>query len=197
MKKLSLTLALALALVFSSNAQISFGAKAGVNFAKLTGDIANAKSRTSFVFGAMAEIPITEKFSFQPELLYSSQGAKGEETDFDGTYKEELKFDYLNLPLMAKYYVAENFSLEVGPQIGFLLSAKEEYDYPDESGSEDVKDSLESIDFVLNFGLGYKLDNGLNFGARYNLGLSNIAKGPDAGKVRNGLFQITVGYFFN
>ena len=104
----------------SMNAQeVNFGIKAGLNLAGLNGseDLDDYDLRTSFHVGAVAEIGISEKFSFQPELLYSSQGAKAEESGFKAT----IKLDYLNLPLIAKYYVAEGFSVEAGPQIGFLL----------------------------------------------------------------------------
>ena len=76
---------------------------------------------------------------------------------------------------MAKFYVDESFSLEFGHQIGFLMSA-EENDYDTTFGSEtyDIKEDLKSTDFSLNFGAGYKLDPGLNFGLRYNMGLSLI-----------------------
>ena len=80
-------------------------------------------------------------------------------------------------------------SLEAGPQIGFLLSAQKE--------STDVKNSFNTVDFGVNFGLGYKLDNGLNFGARYNLGLSDINNIDGfTDKNKNGVFQLSVGYFF-
>ena len=49
---------------------------------------------------------------------------------------------------------------------------------------------------ILNFGLGYKLDSGLNFAARYNLGLSNLAKDSGNEKINNGVFQLSVGYMF-
>ena len=64
---------------------------------------------------------------------------------------------------MAKYYVAEGFSLEAGPQIGFLMSAKMKAESGGDSEEIDVKDDLKSIDFGINFGAGYKLENGLNF----------------------------------
>ena len=82
-------------------------------------------SKTSFHIGGVVEIPISDSFSVQPELLYSSQGAKAE-SSFGGDV--DFKLSYLNLPIMAKYYVAENFSLEAGPQVGLLLSAKVESD---------------------------------------------------------------------
>ncbi len=58
---------------------------------------------------------------------------------------------------------------------------------------------MTTIDFGLNFGLGYKLKNGINFEARYNLGLSNIWEtyyyGNDAViNNKNGVWQLTLGY---
>jgi len=192
MKKLLLTAVFAVLTIASINAQ-EFGAKAGVNFATLNGD-GDFDGRTSFFVGGVVEFEISESFSLQPELLYSSQGAKLSES-FEGFDIETIiKLDYLNIPIMAKYYVTEGFSIEAGPQVGFLLSSKAEVKVDGDSESEDI-DDLSTVDFGLNFGLGYKLDSGLNFGARYNLGLSNV---PDEGDfdLKNGVFQIAVGYFF-
>jgi hypothetical protein len=205
MKKLLLCTAIAVFGLSNVNAQeVKFGAKAGVNFASVGGDeTGDLDGRTSFHIGGVAEIVISEKFSFQPELLYSAQGAKasGSEPGF-GSFESEYKFDYLNIPLMAKFYVAEGFSLEAGPQIGFLLSAKDDwtetFDGFTDSGTDDLKDYTKGIDFGLNFGLGYKMETGLNFGARYNLGLSNIndGEGFDDFKNQNSVIQISVGYMF-
>ncbi|QNK78417.1 porin family protein [Winogradskyella undariae] len=195
MKKLLLITAVAVLGFSNVNAQeVTFGAKAGVNFATLGGDTEDLDGLTSFHVGGVAEISFSEKFSVQPELLYSAQGASFEESG----YEETLKYDYLNLPIMAKYYVAEGFSVEAGPQIGFLLSSKYEMEYDGESEEVD-NDDASSIDFGLNFGLGYKMDNGLNFSARYNLGLSNVYDGEDSDdySVQNNVFQVSVGYFFN
>jgi hypothetical protein len=202
MKKVFLVFAI-VTLGFTVNAQeVTFGVKAGLNLASIAGDDTDGlDSRTSFHVGGVAEISISEKFSVQPELLYSAQGAKYTESDgYDG----EFKLDYINLPIMAKYYVADGFSLEAGPQVGFLLSAKDEYTSPEDSGTDDLKDFVKGIDFGLNFGVGYKLDSGLNFGARYNLGLSNIwdfgsvdpGFGLDDIKNQNSVIQFSVGYFF-
>ena len=184
MKKLLFIAAIAVFGLTNTNAQdVKFGLKAGVNFATIAGDDSGGiDSRTAFHAGGMVEIMISDKFAFQPELLYSAQGFQVEGID--------AKIDYLNVPLMAKFFVAEGFSLEVGPQVGFLVSAK--------VGPEDVKDFVKGIDFGVNAGLGYQLDNGLNFSARYNLGLSNIndGEGSDDIKNQNGVFQISVGFLF-
>ncbi len=196
MKKLLIIIAVVLFGFTNVNAQdLNFGAKAGVNFATATGDeTSDFDMRTSFHVGVVAEIVISEKFSFQPELLYSSQGAVDKGTGYEYTGK----VDYLNLPLMAKFYVAEGFSLEAGPQIGFLLSAEVDWEEDGESGSEDIKDETSGIDFGVNLGLGYKLESGLNFGARYNLGLSNVNdyEGSDDVNQKNAVIQVSVGYFF-
>jgi hypothetical protein len=179
------------------NAQIAFGAKAGVNFSDITDEkVDSFDGRTSFHFGAVAEIEISEKFSFQPELLFSSQGSKYSE-DFEGEdFEGEVKVNYLNVPLMAKYYVTEGLSIEAGPQIGFLLSATDEY----EDEEDDIDEFLKSTDFGLNLGLGYKLDSGLFFNARYNLGLSDNLDADefetDGAEYKNSVIQISVGYFF-
>ncbi|WP_178984997.1 porin family protein [Winogradskyella helgolandensis] len=195
MKKLFLCAALAAFAFTNVNAQeVTFGAKAGLNLASISGDDTDdLDGRTAFHIGAVAEISISEKFSVQPELLYSIQGAAFKE---DG-YEETLKYDYLNLPIMAKYYVAEGFSVEAGPQVGFLLSSKYEAEFDGESEEAD-NDDASSIDFGLNFGLGYKMDSGLNFGVRYNLGLSNMYDGEfsDDFSIKNNVLQVSVGYFF-
>ena len=183
MKKI-LLLAVVTVLGFTNvNAQkIKFGAKGGLNFATISGD--NTKGIdlvTAFNLGVISEIPVSEKFSFQPELMYSGQGY--------GFNDNTIALSYLNIPLIGKYYLTKGFSVEAGPQLGFLFSAKNE--------KIDVKDSFNTFDFGVNFGLGYKLDNGLNFGARYNVGLTDINKLENSSsKNKNSVFQVSVGYFF-
>ena len=200
MKKLIIFTVIALFGFTNVNAQdINFGAKAGVNFASITGDdVDDLESRTSLHIGIVTEFVISDTFSFQPELLYSTQGA----TDSGDGWEETLKLDYINLPLMAKYYVSEGFSLEAGPQIGFLLNAEWDWEEDGDSGSEDIKDEVKGIDFGVNLGVGYKMESGLNFGARYNLGLSDI-NDIDEGdfdegdfSIKNSVIQVSIGYFF-
>src|SRR5699024_6216096 len=118
-----------------------------------------------------------EKFGIQPELLYSMKGSKYEESEeimgVSINYEEKTKLDYIDLPIMAKYYVTEGFSVMAGPHIGFLVSAKSEVEASgggeEESGEVDIKDGLSSIDFGVGAGVGYQLENGLFFNARYTL----------------------------
>ncbi|WP_420573464.1 porin family protein [Kordia sp.] len=184
MKKLLLIAAFAVFGFANVNAQdIKLGAKVGMNFASIYGDTpANLDPITSIVnFGVVGEIPINEKFSFQPELMYSIQGFSINDTS--------LTLNYFNIPLMGKYYLTKKLSVEAGPQVGFLLSAKND--------GPDVTDNFKTLDLGVNVGLGYKLNNGINFGLRYNLGLSNINDvSGSSDKFRNSTLQLSVGYFF-
>jgi opacity protein-like surface antigen len=198
MKKLFLFAALALFCLTYSIAQVNFGAKAGVNFSDITGEeVDSFNGRTSLHIGVIAEIMVSDMFAVQPELIYSSQGSDYEDSEDGFDFSGTVKLDYLNIPVMAKYYIGEGgFSVEAGPQIGFLLSAKDEF----EGEEEDIDEFVKGTDFGVNFGLGYKLENGLHFGARYNLGLSDNLDVDDfeaeGAEYKNSVIQVSVGYFF-
>lgn len=184
-KKLVLAVFAVLGFTKINAQEIKLGAKGGINIANITGNnTSSLEPVAAFNFGLMAEIPISQKFSFQPEIMFSGQGYS-----FEGSDGNLVALNYLNVPLMAKYYVIKGLSIEAGPQIGYLLSAKNE--------STDVKDSFKKVDFGANLGVGYKLENGLNFGARYNFGLSDINDvSNDSSKFRNSVLQLSIGYFF-
>src|SRR3982074_684472 len=74
MKKLALVILAGISFA-TSNAQIQIGAKAGFNLATLNGsDAGNEGTIVSWDVGGFARIPLVEKLSWQPELLYSAQG---------------------------------------------------------------------------------------------------------------------------
>ena len=189
MKKIIVSIVLVSLSFATVNAQnFHIGAKTGINLSSLSRDVDGDKTRTSFHLGGMVEIPVMDALSVQSELLFSSQGVKSE---FDSN--SEIRLNYITLPIMAKYYVWETLSIEAGPQIGFLLSAKWE-----EAGQvDDIKNITKSTDLGLGLGLGYKLPMGLNFGMRYFFGgnINSVKDSPT--KAKNSVFQISAGYFFH
>lgn len=181
MKKL-LFAAIAVLGLTSANAQeTKFGAKGGFNMSNLAG-AENASTLIGIHLGGFAEFKLSDKFAVQPELLFSMQGA-----GFDGG---DTKLNYINIPVMAKYFVTENISIEAGPQIGFLMSAKID--------GTDVKEFTNSTDFGLNFGGSYYLDENMFLTARYGFGLSEVEKdlatGVDGSS--NSVIQLSFGYKF-
>jgi hypothetical protein len=172
-------------------------AEAGANFASVNGDNAESfDNRTGINLGVHARTAASDQIDVQAGLSYSQQGADYSESMFSGKYK----LDYLNIPIMARFNVADGFVLQAGPQIGFLMSAKDEYDdYEGESVEEDVKEYLKGTDFGINLGAGYQFPGGFGIDATYNLGLTNIADSPDLSDVnwKHGVIQLRLSYAFD
>ncbi|WP_099708910.1 porin family protein [Flavobacterium sp. 9] len=196
--------------VMAQTQKIKLGVKAGLNLASLNFDESelNSSSKTGFTAGFMVEIPMAKSFSLQPELLYSQQGSKTSFSDKDVTnshYKSTIDLNYLNIPVMLKYYVFEGLSIQAGPQIGILLKANNKYQdnflgYENHE-SFNLKDYSTGIDTSVNFGLGYQFKDKFYADARYNISYSNAFKEGDANHfinndMKNRVFQITIGYFF-
>ena len=104
------------------------------------------------------------------------------EFDIFGTVFElELNLSYFSVPVMLRYNLgSEDTSpyIVVGPEFGFLLSAKSKFD----GEEEDIKDELKSIDLGFNVGAGVSMDMGTMPAfaeVRYSLGLSDINDDPD------------------
>jgi opacity protein-like surface antigen len=173
MKKIILTLGLVFAFGLTNAQETKFGIKGGLNNTNWTGDF-DTDAKTSFYLGGLVDITVSEKFHVQPELLYSSEGAS-----------DDLGVSYLRLPIMAKFYVADGFSLQAGPELAFKIGAEEDA----------VDDSIKSLDYGLGVGAGYELTSGLFFDLRYNLGLANISE-DDNFDIKNTGLQFGLGYRF-
>jgi hypothetical protein len=182
MKKVSL-LVLAMSLFAVSQAQIRFGARAGLNISNIVGKSAEGwKSKAGIFVGGLVEIPVLSKFSVQPELYYSMEGGKWD--DEDGG-KTDLR--YLKLPVLAKYTLPSGFYGETGPQIGFLLNATDKF----EGEKNDIKEYLKTTEFSWVIGAGYYVTPEIGVHARYNAGLSSFYETE-----KNSVFQIGVQYLF-
>lgn len=175
MKKLLLTAAVILGCCTLSNAQ-AYGIKAGVNFASFRGD--DSKDFNVLIgwqAGGVAELEIFDHLSLQAEFLYSSQGAKTKEDNYE--------LNYLTLPVVAKIYLTDSFNIQGGPQFGLLIS------------ESDNVDKLESntYDFGVVGGLEFFVADGLFIQARYNAGLSSISDNYD---IKNSVVSLGLGYMF-
>lgn len=204
MKKVLCIAVMAVLGLVNVNAQdVKFGAKAGLNLSNVSSEQMDTDKKAGFNFGAFAQISLSEKITFQPELLFSNQGFKSEisEPDSEYFYEQKDEINYLNVPLMIRYAVLDKFGLEFGPQFGFLLSANEEGKETlrgeTTTFDQDIKELLKSTDFGFNFGASYDVSENIIIGARYNLGLSDIRdENVDTNKVSNTVLSFSLGYRF-
>jgi hypothetical protein len=152
--------------------------------------------KPSFYVGAFMEYRIGSLFAISPELLYSRQGVQGKE---DGT-TARVRLNYINLPVLAKLYVIDNLSVDLGPQIAFMVNS----DIWAKSGGQTASIKLPSSEFgipapkTLDVGFAMVLTYNIKdffIQGRYNLGLTDIFK-DDPTNSKNGVIQLGAGYRF-
>jgi outer membrane protein W len=169
----------------------SVGPILGLNYSNLRGDNTdNSSGKLGFAGGIFANYSITDDFGLTGQLLYSQQGAKFEVL---GT-ETSTNFNYLQVPILGAYYFGKNnFKPKVllGPQIGFLLSAKDK----DGNDLDPNGTLLETTDFGATFGVGFNYNLApkiwLNADVRYNLGLTDLDK--ETTKLYNSNLALMVG----
>ncbi|AMJ67617.1 hypothetical protein AXW84_20995 [Hymenobacter sp. PAMC 26628] len=83
----------------------SFGIKAGASLTNVVGSSTmgfDIKNKLGFHGGFIANLPINDVFSIQPELLYSMKGYKINEDDgFGAMLERKQTLDYIDIPVLA------------------------------------------------------------------------------------------------
>lgn len=158
MKKILLTLMAACAAFSFASAQetgFGFGVKAGVNISNQTLDDA-AKYKAGFTGGVFVDYRTCNWFAVSADVLYSRQGSKIKDSDV------KLRTDYLNIPVLANFYLTRGMALKAGVQPGFLLAAKAK----EGDVKVDVKEMYKTFDLSIPVGLSYDFKFGLILDAR-------------------------------
>ncbi|WP_221393792.1 porin family protein [Dyadobacter sp. NIV53] len=162
MKKLTILSLMLLASTISFSQSFSFGPKAGINISNYTGGNIDSKALVGYHIGGMLNYGFGNVFSIQPEVLFSTQGAKVN----NGGEKNDFKISYVTVPVMLKLKASGGFYFEAGPQIGFRTSS----DIPDQT----INNFAKGLDLSLGAGIGFQSKMGLGIGARYIAGLSKV-----------------------
>jgi len=161
--------------------KFNFGIKEGINYSSLNNinDNSYKKSKTGINFGLLAEISLSDKFSIQPEILYSTQGVK---TDMylntlaypgpgpiyqPSTEKGKYIFNYIQIPVLAKVYLIKNLSFEIGPSFNLLTKSEQK------SKSQTYRKIGKDFEFSGALGLSYKLNKTIFVSSRFFKGFSN------------------------
>lgn len=183
LKKL-LALLVVVSFAVTSYAQ-SIGPKAGVNIASWAGDdeLDDYGSITGLQFGAVIELPVSDKFAIQPELVYMRKGSGFDFEILGVTIETENQLNYFEIPILAKIFLTEGPTqvfVNAGPSIGFATSGKVISKSGDEEDEIDIdfeEDGISSFDFGVALGAGAQFDAGAGkffVDIRYLLGLANL-----------------------
>ncbi|MBF01703.1 MAG: hypothetical protein CMP76_00240 [Flavobacterium sp.] len=231
--KRTLLIAILFSIGFSYGQQFKFGTKVGGNFATIPiifsgtdvtlATVPDNRMFIGFHAGGFIEMGISERITFQSELLFSFEGSKYESnasgSDFGFDYTENskstIKTSYIHFPFLLKYYPTYTLYFSAGPKVGVLVMAKQDSNYTYTSNGnteiesikgEDVKDQLNRLNIAASFGAGYFFTDTIFAEIRYDLGLSNVYK--DIKEEYNGVqytfepkskinnLQISLGYRF-
>lgn len=213
MKRILLMIA-AILMAISADAQVQFGVRGGLNVSKesdqiITTIVGNGvateeinfsndmKWRAGVNVGGFVNIPENDKFDLEIGLSYSMQGYDDKIFEIDGRGEKTLDHNvtshYLTIPIAEKFYpTGKGFYMELGPQLGILLSKKATVGGGD--SYTPFKDDNRTLDFGILGGVGYVFPSGMFLNARYIHGLTETCKVFSGGKNRN--LQLSLGYLF-
>lgn len=176
----------------AGRAQTDLGIKGGLNISDvvMTNFInPDVESDLSLKLGLHAGIfingKVNERMGMAAELLYSNKGVKG---------ITNIHLHYITVPLLFQYQLSEAIWAEIGPEPGYLFSARS--DLGNVSNTYNNK-------FDLALDGGFRLNTAkLIFGVRYCVGLFSVqepfetfrSQGKEQIKYQNRVLQFSVGY---
>jgi len=187
-----------------STLQPKIGIKGGINLSNLyVDDVKDENMKVGVNVGMFAKFPITKGFSIQPEVLYSSKGAKLYYDNIFGEGEYRFNLNYVEVPVLAVFNVSKNINLQAGGYAAYLTSANIKR-LDASSGDVDKiadlnTDNFKRFDYGLVGGLGFDIQN-FTIGARYNYGLHEIGDDGLSGQVtknsKNSAFTFYIGIGF-
>jgi len=203
-----------------NSSPVTFGVKAGLNASTLSKADQydnDQKIKPGFNAGVFVNIPVAEKFSIQPEILFNQVGSKTEERDEfyinSDRYRREVNYkktlNYITVPVMLQYNILPQLYVEAGPEFGFLLGGKDKGDITMTRNSGNttvtetsnfsgkiVKDLYSTFNFGIGIGAGYYFTQNFGVTARFTAGVTDIYKHNSGDAIRNNVFQVGVAYKF-
>lgn len=142
----------------------------------------NDEYRWGVVAGAEAEYyTSTHWLTISGAVLYQQMGWKFKNAS-------TWKADFINIPILANFYVAKGFALKAGLQPGFLVSAKVD--------GVNFKDDCNTFNLAIPLGLSYEFANGITLDLRGFASVTNLLKDSGNTKWYNDGGMLTVGYKF-
>jgi hypothetical protein len=160
----------------SASAQVKFGAKVGLDLTNFWGKECGHHMVLNYQAGLLMENRFHPHFGISPEVVFAAQGGQEKADDgseMGGFIRSDKHYhtNYINVPVMLKYYPTQDFSIDFGPQVGFNVYSK--YTMGKHEATN-YKDKTKAVDFGLGLGCTYNLDKNVFIQLRYTLGLTRV-----------------------
>lgn len=198
---LTLWFIFALSEVFAQDlGDIELGPKLGLSFTRVVspGDD-NAKDRVTFNAGVTGEYYFSNRWGIKLNLISDNKGfANGIIIDENmNPVVTVIELNYLTIPVMANWHFSKHrrWNLSFGSYLGLLISAK------DSELQADIKNQINTFDFGLAFGIGYKFEINeyikLFLALDEQLGIKNIISGDNDYSIWNTRGSYDIGVLIN
>ena len=160
----------------NNNVNPEYGIKGGFNMSNLYSSDANDENILyGFNAGLYATLPISDFIAIQPEILFTTKGAKLEYNNALASGESKFRLNYIEVPLLVRVNITRNFNVHAGGYASYLVSSKVtgrgDFNFEQEIDTND----LNKFDAGLSAGVGVDFDP-ISIGLRYNYGLTTIGK---------------------
>lgn len=193
-----------------------FSMKIGSNFTNMT-NTEESKMTYGLNFGLQGNIKLSKQFYLVPEFApLSRKGARNilvqptGNVDFDnilsGTKFSEIQLNYIDIPVILKYYPHQKVHFGIGPYVSFLTSSEVYYEANVSSAGDvriyqNIKDDFNNLDYGIIIEGAYApwrevSADDLNFHIRFAYGLQDIFKESKWSSVHNYNLQFYVSIPF-
>lgn len=162
-----------------SNLKSYYGIKAGLNITNTTQNDSSSKINYGYQLGGTITIPMSKRFSFQPEMTIQSSAFSDQYVNIysNGSRTEKVKFreTVLQFPLNFQFSISKVVNINFGPVFGYLLKNKKTFEETDiidgitriykstENYTSNSKKFKKGIDFGLNCNITKKINAGLGY----------------------------------
>ncbi|MBX9782410.1 MAG: PorT family protein [Chitinophagaceae bacterium] len=171
---------------------IKFGPKLGANMGKIDGKGFNQSYTLGYHLGGFVELQLNKKWGIQPEVLWNQISADTV-SGFKAIYQNissqsnfnNLKLNYLSVPVLLNYKPSKLITLQAGPQFGILLDKNKNL-------LQNGQEAFKKGDLSMLAGIQLNILK-LRLYGRYVIGLNNISDVGNSEKWRNQGIQLGVG----
>lgn len=161
-----------------------FGVRGGLNLTGMT-DRPNSKIKAGGNIGAMAGYQFSSIIGLQIEAAYSFQGFfTGNISVSHEPTNSMICYDYIKVPIIAKFYLIKGLNFEVGASFNFLVSSL---------ANSHRLHGMNVFDFSIPIGLAYRITRNIEVGLRYDI--STIKVDPSVTGT-NSVFSINAAWRF-
>jgi long-subunit fatty acid transport protein len=175
------------------------------------------------IIGVNYVMELSDAMNLDVSVAFKQSGTKETEDFTGGSSTMTYALNYLDISPNLAFSVSDQFALSFGPYLAFAMSGNIKWEMSakgngvdeSESDSEAIKfgdgdddDGIKAMDFGLNIGASYSINDAMSVSAGYALGLTNLiyidddmkdaydAMDEDLPSIKNSGIFLTFGYTF-